>query len=267
MRKRARQGVRNAKNSAYKIQMYNNFKVDQYIDSVDEGVPNKPPNAMLWAELSVLNKPQVYSQYNRIINSRYTNNDAFTKMLIRNQADKNLNRIVEAQVNRVAKNLDFTEKVLANYEVPVREYRRLLDEQKNRSLANRREILQETLKENGETLDLNRYNVNYREISVMVEQQMNEIRSASDYEECQAMNEKAESDGKSPVITMKQWEWTGAGKTTRHMEMENYPVIDFDKSFQVVDENTDTVDRMLYPRDTDGSPQNVYGCVCEINYF
>ena len=42
---------------------------------------------------------------------------------------------------------------------------------------------------------------------------------------------------------------------------------DLDNTFQVVDENTDTVDEMLYPRDTSGSFENVAGCVCEIEYL
>ncbi len=31
-------------------------------------------------------------------------------------------------------------------------------------------------------------------------------------------------------------------------------------------ENSGVVDQMLYPRDLNGSQENVYGCVCEIEY-
>lgn len=266
-RKKANNGRKLAKKSAFRILQYNNFKIDEYIESVENGNPVKPTDAMLWADLSVLNKPNVYAQYSSIVNSKYTSNEAFHKMIVQNKANANLNRIVEEQVGRVSKNLNYVEKVLGNYEFPLNKYHELLNEQKDRSVASRREVIENTLKENGETVDVNRYNVDYREINVMVEQQMNEIRSATDYEECKAMNEEAIANGKSAVITQKQWQWTHYGATTRHSDMQNYPVIDFESTFQVVDENTDTVDEMLYPRDTDGSPQNVYGCVCEIDYF
>ena len=52
------------KNVAYKIQFFNNAKVDNYVRSFNEGNPEKPSHAMLWAELSILNKPEVYRNYN-----------------------------------------------------------------------------------------------------------------------------------------------------------------------------------------------------------
>ena len=191
-------------------------------------------------------------------------------MLIRNKAQKDLNRVVESQVERIAKNVDFVESTLKNFEMPLKEYHRLLDEQKNRSVANRRQILEEVATARGDILASEGLNIphqSYRDLDVLSEQLIMQSQSKSEWEEVQAMNEEAESQGKDTRYNQKKWVWTGAGKTTRHAEMESYPVIDLDKTFQVVDENTDTLDEMLYPRDLNGSPENVYGCVCEIEYF
>jgi len=260
-----------AKRTAYKIQQYNNFVIDDYVKSVDEGNPNKPSEAMLWVDLAVLNKPSVYKNYQKIITSKYTSNDAFHKMLIRNKAQKDLNRVVESQVERIAKNVDFVESTLKNFEMPLQEYHRMLDEQKNRSVANRRKVMEEVAVARGDILASEGLNIpssySYRDLDVLSEQLLRESQSKSEWEEVQAMNEESVANGKSEVYTKKQWIWTGAGKTTRHSEMESYPVIDLDNTFQVVDENTDTLDEMLYPRDTNGSFENVAGCVCEIEYL
>ena len=260
-----------AKRTAYKIQQYNNFVIDDYVKSVDEGNPNKPSEAMLWVDLAVLNKPSVYKNYQKIITSKYTSNDAFHKMLIRNKAQKDLNRVVESQVKRIAKNVDFVESTLKNFEMPLQEYHRMLDEQKNRSVANRRKVMEEVAVARGDILASEGLNIpsaySYRDLDVLSEQLLRESQSKSEWEEVQAMNEESVANGKSEVYTKKQWIWTGAGKTTRHAEMESYPVIDLDNTFQVVDENTDTLDEMLYPRDTNGSFENVAGCVCEIEYL
>ena len=263
--------LRTAKKTAYRIQQYNNYLIDNYIESVDNGNPKKPTQSMLWAEVSVLMKPAVYSNYQKIINSKYTSDTAFFKSLIRNKAQKDLNRAVENQVNRIAKNVDYVEKTLKNFEMPVKEYHKMLDEQKNRSVANRRQVMEDVAKARGDILASEGLNIpsdySYRDLNVLSEQLLRESQSASEWEEVQAMNDEAESNGKDKVYSQKKWVWTGAGKTTRHMEMESYPVIDIDDTFQVVDENTDTLDEMLYPRDTQGSFENVAGCVCEIEYL
>lgn len=260
-----------AKKTAYKIQQYNNFVMDEYVKSVDDGNPNKPTQSMLWADLSVLMKPSVYSNYQKIINSKYTSDSAFNKMLIRNKAEKDLNRIVESQVNRLAKNVDYVETTLRNYEIPIQEYHKMLDEQKNRSVANRRQVIEDVAVARGDILVSEGLNIpssySYRDLDVLSEQLLRESQSASEWEEVQAMNSEAEAQGKDAMYSKKKWIWTGEGKTTRHAEMESYPVIDLESTFQVVDENTDTLDEMLYPRDTSGSYENVAGCVCDIEYM
>lgn len=260
-----------AKKTAYSIQQYNNWIIDEYVASVDNNNPNKPSTAMLWADLSVLNKPTVYKNYQKIINSKYTSDKAFNKMLIRNKAEKDLNRIVESQVERVAKNVDYVEKVLNQVKMPLNDYHRMLDAQKNRSVANRNKILEDVAKQR-EAINMKEgFNIpseyNYRDLDVLSENLIRQSQSASDWEEAVAMNDEAEEQGKEKPFTQKRWIHTHDGKTSRHTEMGNYPVIPFEESFQVEDENSGVVDQMLYPRDLDGSFENVAGCVCDIEYF
>ena len=48
---KADKNKRLAKRTAYKIQQYNNFVMDEYVKSVDDGNPNKPTPSLLWAYL------------------------------------------------------------------------------------------------------------------------------------------------------------------------------------------------------------------------
>ena len=140
-----------------------------------------------------------------------------------------------------------------------------------RYLANRRQVIEDVAVARGDILVSEGLNIpssySYRDLDVLSEQLLRESQSASEWEEVQAMNNEAEAQGKDALYTKKKWVWTGAGKTTRHSEMESYPIIDLNNTFQVVDENTDTLDEMLYPRDTSGSYENVAGCVCDIEYM
>jgi hypothetical protein len=192
-------------------------------------------------------------------------------MLIRNKAEKDLNRVVEAQVTRVAKNVDYVEKVLSQTQIPLKEYNRILDEQKNRSVANRVKIMEDVAKQREAISQSEGFNIpsdySYRDLDVMTDNLVRQSQSASDWEEAVAMNEEAEAQGKPKPFTQKRWIHTHDGKTTRHQEMGNYPTIPFDDMFQVEDENTGTIDQMLYPRDINGSFENVAGCVCDIEYF
>ena len=260
-----------AKEVAYRIQQYNNFVIDDYVESVDDSNPKKPSPAMLWADLSVLMKPAVYQNYQKIINSKYTSDKAFDKMLVRTKAEKDLNRIVEEQVNRIGKNVDYVEKVLNQVTMPLNDYHRMLDEQKNRSVANRMKIMEDVAKQRDAISRSEGFNIpseySYRDLDVLSENLMRQSQSASDWEEAVAMNNEAEANGEPLPFTQKRWIHTHDGATTRHQEMGNYPPIPFEDYFQVEDENSGIVDQMLYPRDTNGSIENVAGCVCDIEYF
>ena len=256
---------------AYKIQFYNNQKVDMLVENFNEtGEPIKPTYSMLWAELSVLNKPEVYKNYNRIINSPYTNNDNFYKMLVKNKAQKNLNYVVEAEIERISKNLDYVEQVMTRYNIPTQEYKKLVDAQKDKSLANRQELLKQVAVNNNELLVSEGLNIpsnvfSYRDLETTAQSLLRQSQMTAGYEEAKGINEKAIDDGKDAVYTHKQWIHTGAGATTRH-ESNHMQKVRFDEPFIVVNDVTLDIDEMMYPCDPAGSPSNAYICYCEVDY-
>jgi hypothetical protein len=155
--------------------------------------------------------------------------------------------------------------------MPLKEYNRMLDAQKNRSVANRVKVMEEVAKQRDAINRTEGFNIpssyTYRDLDVLSENLVRQSQSASDWEEAVAINEEAEAQGNPPRYTEKQWIHTHDGATTRHQEMGNYPIIPFNDYFQVEDENSGVVDQMLYPRDINGSIENVAGCVCDIRFL
>lgn len=259
------------RNTAYKIQFYNNRLIDEYVTNYDDGLNIKPPLAEIWANLSIMNKPQVYKNYNRIINSPHTSNDNLDKILIRNMANKDLNRIVESELERIVKNLDYVEEVLAKYDIPAIEYEKAVKEQANKSVANRRQILEDVAVKANDLLVSEGLNIpsnvfSYRDLDITAESLMRQSQMTSSYEEKIAINEEYENEGKEAPYTKKKWIWTGAGVTTRH-ESNNMQEVGIDEPFIVVNDVTLDIDELMYPSDPSGSPSNVYICYCDVEYF
>ena len=257
--------------AAYQIQVYNNMKIDEYVQNWNNDEPTiKPSEALLWAELTVLNKPEVYRNYNRIIQSPYTSNKNFKQIIIRNRANKDLNRIVEAEVERIAKNLNYVEQVLKKYEIPQKEYERLLNEQKNRSLANRQQILKEVAVKQNELLVSEGLNINtnvfsYRDIERTAENLLRQSQMQSQHDLINEINRNAEDEGKTKPYNTKQWIWTGRGDTTRH-ESSNMQTRKINEPFIVINDATLAVDELMYPSDPAGSIGNTFICYCEVEY-
>ena len=269
--KKARIDKAQHKKTAYKIQMYNNQCVDKLVENFNEtGEQNKIPQSVLWAELNVLNKPEVYKNYNRIINSKYTSNSNFERLLVKNKANKDLNRIVEAEVMRIAKNLDYVEAVMKKYDIPSEEYRKLVNKQKERSLANRQEILNKVAIQANELLVSEGINIpsnvfTYRNLETTAQSLIRQSQMTSDFERIQSINSKAVEDGKSEIYTHKVWIHTDAGQTTRHMS-NHMQKVGINEPFVVVNDVTLDIDQMMYPCDPDGGASNSYICYCEVDY-
>lgn len=260
------------KRTAYKIQVYNNNKIDEYIKSYNEDeLTEKPKNSLLWAELAVLNKPEVYKNYNHILNSKYTSNDAVNKILIKNKANKDLNRIVEAEVERISKNLQYVEQVMQKYEIPTKMYEELKAKQKQNSIANRQEILNQVAIKANDLLVSEGINVpsnvfSYKNLDATAENLLRQSQMTSKYEEIQAINENYVNQGKDKIYNSKQWIWTGKGKTTRHAS-NHLQKRNLNEPFIVVNDKTLHIDELMYPSDPAGSAGNTFICYCECEYL
>ena len=257
--------------TARKIQVYANKKVDELVMNYDDaGVSSKPTQAMLWAELSILNKPEVYKNYNRIINSKFTSNDNLYKLLIKNKANQDLNKIVEAELERISKNLDYVEECLRKYEIPQEEYKKLVRQQENKSLANRQRILEEVAVKSNDLLISEGLNIpsnvfSYRDLEMTATSLLRQSQMTAGYEEAEGINLEAMSNGRDAVYTEKVWIHTHGGLTTRH-ESNHGQRVRFDEPFIVVNDATLDIDEMMYPSDPNGSPSNAYICYCEVDY-
>ena len=256
--------------SAYYIQVYNNRVIDKFIEdwTNDENIA-RPTQAMLYGDLYVLNKPHVYKQYNRIINSKYTSDKAFQQMLIRNKADARLNTIVEAELDRINKNLDYTEKVLGKYELNLKEYQKIAKREKE--IANRKNIMEKSVKD----VDFIRsqFGVNiqpnvftYRDLDLTAEALNRQTQMNATWEEYDAINQEARAKGLPDVYTQKEWIWTNEGMTTRHSSNDGQ-VVDFYEPFQCIHDVTGEVEPLMYPSDPNGSFENTWICYCQFRAF
>ena len=258
--------------TAHKIQLYNNNLVDKFVtDFNDAGVSSKPPKSMVMAELAILNQPEVYKNYNRIINSKYTSNDNLNNMLIKNKAQKDLDNVVKGELDRISKNLDYVEQVMKKYEVPTKAYNELLNKQKAKSVANRQQILKEVAIKSNDLLVSEGLNIpsnvfSYRDLETTAQSLLRQSQMTAGYEEKQAINENYLNEGKNEIYTHKQWIHTHGGKTTRHMS-NHMQKVRFDEPFIVVNDNTLDIDEMMYPCDPAGSYSNAWICYCEVDYL
>lgn len=256
--------------SAYYIQVYNNNVIDKFIEdwTNDESIA-KPTQSMLYGELYVLNKPYVYKQYNRIINSKYTSNSALQHMLIKNKADARLNTIVEAELDRINKNLDYTEKVLKTYELNLKEYQKIAKREK--AIANRKNIMQRSIKD----VDFmsSKFGINiqsnvfsYRDLDITAEALNRQTQMGASFDEYDAINQEAKSQGLPERYTQKEWIWTNEGMTTRHSSNDGQ-IVDFDEPFQCMHDVTGEIEPLMYPSDPNGSFENTWICYCQFRAF
>ena len=258
------------KKTAYKIQFFNNMLIDKLVeDYEDAGESSRPADAVIWAELAILNKPEVYKNYNRIINSKYTSNDALYKMLIKNKANANLEHIVESELERIAKNLDFVEQVMKKYEIPTKEYQKLVKQQKESSVANRKDILEKVaIKANdllvSEGLNIPSNVFSYRSIETTAQSLLRQSQMTANYERINGINENYVNEGKDAIFTHKTWINTGR-KNTRHMSNHMQTVL-IEEPFIVVHDKMLVIDEMMYPCDPAGSKANAYICYCDCDY-
>lgn len=258
--------------TAYKIQLYNNYQVDELVKKYNEGETiSKPAPSQLWADLAVLNKPEVYNNYNRIINSKYTSNDNLDKLLIKNKANNELNRIVEAELERIVKNLDYVEQVMQKYEIPQQDYEDFKRKQRNKSMTNRKEILEQVaIKANdllvSEGLNIPSNVFTYRNLEATAENLLRQSQMQSKHEEINSINDNYINQGKNAVYIGKEWIWTGAGKTTRHAS-NHLQKRQVNEPFIIVNDETLDIDELMYPSDPAGSFSNTFICYCEVEYL
>ena len=256
--------------TAYHIQVYNNRVIDNFIEDYDNDEPlARPSQADLYANLWILNKPHVNKQYNRIINSKYTSNNALFEMLMRDKANARLNTVVEAELERINKNLDYAEKVLGTYELNFKEYQKIAKREKE--IANRKNIMDRCVKDIDALRSQLGINIvpnvfSYRDLDITAEALNRQTQMAATWEEYDAINQEARLNGKPDVYTEKEWIWTNEGQTTRHSSNDGQ-IVGFYDNFQCMHDVTGDVEPLMYPSDPNGSFENTWICYCQFRAF
>lgn len=259
----------NNRQTAYKIQFYNNQLVDEMILNQDENYV-KPTYAFLYADLEILTKPQVYNNYSRLMQSPYIRNDSVQALLIKNKANADVNKIVEAELERVVNNLNYVEKVIKKYDVPKQEYKKLLDQQKENSIANRRMLFEKLAKQTANINQSEGLNIPmpqpYMNLDTFSENLMRQNKMSVEWETYKEENRLSKESGDGELYSKKKWIWTGAGRTTRHAS-NNMQEVDFKDTFVILNDKTLHVDEIDYPCDPAGSPSNCAICYCELECY
>lgn len=254
---------RNNRQTAYKVQFYNNQKIDEMIIQQNDNYI-KPTHSMLYADLEVLTRPQVYNNYNKLIQSPYIRNDTVQQMLIRNKANKEVDRIVTMELERVVNNLNYVENVLKKYDVPKKEYQKLLEQQKNNSINNRRQLFEQVAYQANEVSRATGLDIKmpqpYMNLDTFTENLMRQQSMTSEWEL------KQEESRNGADYTKKKWIHTGAGKTTRHTS-NHMQEVNFLDTFVILNDETGDIDEINYPCDPNGSPSNVMICYCEFECY
>ena len=256
--------------TAYHIQVYNNRIIDKFIEDYDNDEPlARPSQADLYANLWILNKPHVNKQYHRIINSKYTSNNALFEMLMRDKANARLNTVVEAELERINKNLDYAEKVLGTYELNLKEYQKIAKREKE--IANRKNIMDRCVKDIDALRSQLGINIvpnvfSYRDLDITAEALNRQTQMAATWEEYDAINQEARLNGKPDVYTEKEWIWTNEGQTTRHSSNDGQ-IVGFYDNFQCMHDVTGEVEPLMYPSDPNGSFENTWICYCQFRAF
>lgn len=239
-------------------------KVNQYYDTnLDKyGSYDSFSQEAIYTTIFNLNQPKTVRDFQRLLKSPLTSNDAIYKNLVRLKADKVTKIISEKETERAIKNLDYVEKTLAQTKVEITTYNNAIN--KLSPVTSRYTILEKSLSEgqmySGRELS-------YKELNNLSKDLENYKYNKIDYEEKLGANQEALRNGLDQPYTHKVWNWSQLEKT-RHSGMDG-TTVPIDEKFIVYNEVTGDVDYLDFPGDVENysNPGNVINCGCGVEYI
>lgn len=261
---KARTNKNNNRKAAYRIKVYQDDLIDRIVENPNYSIPT---DAMLYADLEILNRPVIYNNYKALLDSPYIRNDSVQELLIQNKANKDLAEIVEKELSQMKNNLDYVQRVIDKYNIPSKEYRKAISNEG--ALSNRKKIIegvnQQIATANNLPAGINIPSIQpYRDLDFVSENLLRQNRMSSEYSMFEEENRLAEEQGEDTPHETKTWVWTGLGLTTRH-ESNDGQTVPFNEPFLIVNDATGEEDEMMYPCDESASPGNSYVCYCELS--
>lgn len=209
-----------------------------------------------------MNHPNTVRDFNKLVKSPLTSNDALYKHLVRTSADKTTKIISEKETERVLKNLQYVEKSLNQAQIDITKYNSQAS--KLSSTVSRQSILERCVT-NGKMY--NGRELSYRQLSNLSKDLEQYKQTLIQDQLWTDANKEAAANNLDPVMTHKVWVWSQLEKT-RHAGMEGQTV-EMADMFDVVNDVTGDTDQLRFPRDVENDSNgcsNICNCGCDVDY-
>ncbi len=244
------------------LQIYLNNLIDKKVNQINDPdlnnyTTNNFAQEAIFLNIFSLNNPTIVRDFQTILNSPLTDNNAVTRNLISVSADNTARIISELETERVLKNLEYVERTLEQSKIDLDKYNSLSE--KLSPTVSRQEILERSLEEgkmyNGRDLS-------YKELNNLAKNLENYKTHRVDYDKALAINEEARANGLPPVYTHKKWIWSGL-ENTRHSGMDD-EIVELEDMFEVKNEVSGDIDHLLFPGDVENyrNPGQIINCGC-----
>ena len=265
-----------------RIQFINNRLVDKYITSYNNEIPDEiyDPYTQenVAVEIAAVNRIATTKDFQRILKHSLVTRNIRTEV----EANKVINSVQDTLTNieaeRVVKNLNYIDNVLANADVDIQKYEALVERLPYQT--SRKEVLYKCIK-GGEDLppskrqawlekNLRRgasYNkeYNYKELNQLSRDLERYKVNRLDYETAIMENKEAEREGYDSPNQEKTWIWSQLDRT-RHEDMDG-ETVPLTESFEVVNSQTGDVDYLRFPGDVENDHNNCSNiCNCQCSY-
>lgn len=209
-----------------------------------------------------MNHPNTVKDFNKLVKSPLTSNDALYKQLVRTSADKTTKIISEKETERVLKNLQYVEKSLNQAQIDITKYNSQAS--KLSSTVSRQSILERCVT-NGKMY--NGRELSYRQLNNLSKDLEQYKQTLVQDQLWTDANKEAAANNLDPVMTHKVWVWSQLEKT-RHAGMEGQTV-EMSEMFDVVNDVTGDTDQLRFPRDVENDSNgcsNICNCGCDVEY-
>ena len=247
-----------------RLQVIGNEAVDDFILTYHEEtrLPSLPrySSAYLLGEVQALNQAETSRQFSRILERGVLRKDTVNRLQARMTANNVATVLTNVEVERIQKNVLWTERVMQQADINIEKYSMLAN--KLEPTASRKAMIEKCL-ENGTSVTGREYT--YKEMKNVHKGLAKYQTNKLDLEAARMENWQAIRDGNEPYVTSKTWIWSTL-ENTRHENMDNQTV-PLDSKFEVLNEVTGEVDYLMFPGDIENENHNCSNtCNCMCSY-
>jgi len=273
--------IQKARRRTYtRIQFVNNGLIDKMVLGYDDSYDPFTTENIAY-QISQVNRPATTQDLQRILGHSVVTRNPETEIEAARVISSVDRTLINIEVERVVKNLDYVENVLNTAEVDLARYEALIE--KLPPQTSRKEVLERCITKEKDLPPSKRqawlernlergasYNkeYSYRELNQLSRDLERYKTNRLDYETALMENRQADREGYDKINTTKTWIWSTLEKT-RHQGMDG-ETVNLTEPFEVVNEVTGDVDMLRFPGDVENDHNNCSnicncGCSYEIN--